>query len=684
MKCLRSPYPSLFLIFSLTLFLPAASADTEINITLEDNLVILLDYSGSTAPFREYIQSNAIYSVRSIGDYSNISVVFYGGFIKSSVAENRTGLEEFIRSVTGKSGDAARDNIYQGFDEAGRILNNSTGTKQIVLISDGNLDGRWNGKFNNDALIGLVKDLKKNNVTINLYQVSTTRLSPASKPASVREPYKDLGDKLNTEVVVLNPEENIRFLKLKLKTAAIPVSSLANSSQSVSPDIVIRSSAGDEYLNEFSNDGETGSVISVIQYDHKDFLSAISPYNSFSEVRFYSYCNQTCVIVPFDVEQRKFFDKKTLDDVFRSKNAIELVKSGRVTESAYTFTIGFDLCEYYGFDVLKEESVNLGGEIVPKAVPESAKGVKELKQAGVISKFNPATFVASVSCTRVLNEEGEVFSKIAEGRKYVINLRNGFAYNGIVNDFQDYNRGTIRKINEAKSSSLIKAHGLVQSVSKLFTPLIKLTHNCLNNRCQGDISMDKTNMEIFNEKLTLISDNYNQLSGKNYEKEASLALIRVDAKSKESNTYIGSAGTGFSELDSQIPFGVTEMISNFFYEPETNYTPARLKRNDADYFLKKAKENHAVYKFNSAIRNSEYSVVQAKEGMVLVNIEKSKQRHIKEWVGLLEIILLILPILIVMIRWKRSKNTGLWLIIVTFIQVYHLFYSVEWLFSLSL
>ncbi len=325
-----------------------------------------------------------------------------------------------------------------------------------------------------------------------------------------------------------------------------------------------------------------------------------------------------------------------------------MVKSGKVTESAYTFSIGFDLCEYYGFDVFKEESINLGGEVVSSALPEHANTIKKLKDVGVISKFNPTTFVASVSCTKVLNEEGKVFSKIAEGRTYIINLRNGFAYFDIVNDLQNHNEETIEKINEAKNRLLVKAHGFVQSIFKPLTLLIKIADNCWNNWCQGDVSMSKTNMELFDEKLALISNNYRLLSTQNYKHEAELALSRFSDKSKKSDNIINNAKSELNELDSQIPFSVIEMISNFLMEPEINYTMARLKQKNATYFLNTAEENYETYKFNSAIQNSNDSIGQSREGIKFVNIQKSKDRFFKYWVkmifGVIVLIVLILSI----------------------------------------
>jgi hypothetical protein len=590
------------ILFSILLLSSIAYAEIEINTTLEDNLVILLDYSGSTAQFREYIQSNALYSIRNIDNSSNVSVLFYGGFIKSSnlypmdFLENRTILEEFIRNIKGKEGDAARDNIYEGFNEARKILDKSTGTKQIVLISDGNLDGRFNGKLNDDALIELVKQLKKNNVTINLSQVSTTKLSSALKKTSVREPYKDLSDKLNTEVVVLNPDERIRFLKIKSHKTIVSVSSeVANSSQIDSPNSVDIPSEGDEYLNEFNNSGESSSVISVMYYGQKA-----------SSVNFYSYCNQTCIIVPFDIGDRKFYDdKQILEDIFRNKNAIELVKSGNITEAAYTFSSSNFICDYYDIDVFKEESINLGGKVAPLVKPESAKVIKPLKGVGMISKFNEFTFVASVYCLPSNNDD--ILNKIAGGKIYTDYLKIGYAYNGIVGDFRNHDGEIIENINDREKS---------------LWNLIYIFNN-----------------PMYDNQLPLIKNNYAhlvQLSTQNYDNEVESAIRRFNDKSEESRTFINNATNELNEINSQIPNTFVEKIVNFFEEPETNYTTASLKRDNAESFLKTATEDRGMYKFNSAIQNSNDSIAQSREGIKFVNLEKSKDRYFKNWVEILE------------------------------------------------
>ncbi len=622
------------LIIFLTLLLSiTASAEIELNTTLplEDNLVILLDYSGSTSGFREYIQSHAIHSIQNVENDSNVSIVVYGGFIKSTELyrmdnpDNRSILEDFVRNITGKYGDAAYNNGDKGFEEAGEILYNSTGTKQILWISSGVIsDGRNNAT---DRISKKIKELKDDNIKIQLYQVSTTHLNNPSK--HLYRTFEYLSDETNTKAVILNPEEDIAFYRNETREA----SSINDTRETItvkSPDSQV---IDDEYLNEFSNSVETKSVVAVMYYGQKD-----SSY--WYRVNFYSYCIQTCVTVPFDIGERKFYDdKETLEDIFVSKNAIELVKSGNVNEFAYTFSLGSDyVCGYSG-DKFKGESENLGGKVAPLIVQKSDQAVEILKGANIIKELDPFALIISglvfTPCYFGSNKENEVFDKITVGTGYMKLLQNNYAYEGIFEDFQNYNMDTLKYIYDTKRDSFVQIHAIIQYASVPFNTL----DNCLN---KNDCSIAKTNMQILDEKYNLINNNYAQLSklsNQNYENEAELAMNRFNQKTEESNAYMDNATYELNELNNQIPYQVPfipiseiiEKIINFFSEPETNYTLSRLQRENADSLLNNARENHTMFKFNTAIHNSKDSIAQSIEGIRLANIEaeKSKQRHLK-------------------------------------------------------
>ncbi|MCZ7357213.1 MAG: VWA domain-containing protein [Candidatus Methanoperedens sp.] len=598
------------IILSFTLLLSIiGTAEVEINATLEDNLVILLDYSGSTASLRPYIQSNAIYSIHNIEADSNVSVVVYGDGIKNSnvystnTQDNRTILERFVRNITGKEGDVARDNIYEGFDEARKILYNSTGTKQIVLISDGNLDGNTSGKIYNAQLIELIKDLKKYNVTINFYQVLDTNISQTLKPTWVREPYRDLGDKINTQVIVLNQSEKIRFFKPMVYPEESP---------EVSPESYRGQLETDEYLNEFNNSGETPSITFSMNYDQNEalFYDGERDLSSAPKINFYSYCdqNQTCIIIPFDIQQRKFFDSQTLEDVFRSKNAIELVNSGNITESAYIFSnsVSGILCGFFDSDTFNAESTNLLGKALPLIEPKTTKAIKVLKWGGLISEVDYPMLLVSGECK--ISSDDKLLIEIINGGRYTYSLKKGYAYNGITQDFQIYNKGIMDDIEYRKKAYF----GVLSLIYLLNVGVIDNAEPMVKNN---------------NVKLK-------QLLTQDYKEDAGSASNRINYKSEESQIFINNATSELNDLNSQIPNSFREVVLNFIEEPETDYSMAKLRQEKADDYLNKAKENQAAYKFNSANQNSNYSMVQSREGMVFANMENSKQRHPNEWAWL--------------------------------------------------
>jgi hypothetical protein len=590
---------TIYIIVYLASLLTASATEVEINATVEDNIVILLDYSASATNFRPYIQSNAVYSVQNIQADVNVSVVVYGSNVYSvDYQDNRTILEEFIYNISGKEGYASRDNITGGFDTARNILNNSTGSKQIIMFSEGNIDGKTKGKLNNEKLLNITKEIRKSNVTINLYQqLDTTKITPILKKAWIREPYKDLSDTINTEVVILNSDERIRFLKPKLPI--LP----SEPSRNITIEVV------DEYLNEFSNNGETSSIIFSMNYDPSEALSNERDLSHATKINFYSYCdqNQTCTIIPFDIQQRRFLEKQ-IADVFRSKNAIELVKSGNITESAYIFSnsISGVLCGFFDSDTLNEESINFLGEALPSIEPKTKTPIKVLRLGRFISKVDYPMLIASGVCE--ISNDDELLVEIINGGRFTYNLKNIYAYNGITRDFQIYNKGLMNDIEYRKTAYL----GILQIPYMLNIGIIYNAEPLVKNN---------------NVKLT-------QLLYQDYKEDAESAVIRMNYKSKESQIFIDNATSELNKLNSQIPFELTEKFLNFIEEPETNYSIARLRQTNADDYLNKANENQTASKFNSAIQNSNNSLVQSREGMVIANVENSKQRHFKLWVWL--------------------------------------------------
>ncbi|MFZ3384130.1 MAG: vWA domain-containing protein [Candidatus Methanoperedens sp.] len=179
------------------------------------NLVILIDSSGSTSLSSSIgtqsrislIDANAISIIRSIGKDSRVGVVAFSGLtgqtnILSMGAEiNKVELENFIREIGPKGGDNPTD-LYKGLKAAEDLLNSVSGTKEIIVISD--------GFIHPDGLTQTEKtvlDLNNKDIKIQFIQILF--------PEEARMPndnYDKLARAAGTEVVLLYPDERASTL----------------------------------------------------------------------------------------------------------------------------------------------------------------------------------------------------------------------------------------------------------------------------------------------------------------------------------------------------------------------------------------------------------------------------------------------------------------------------------------
>jgi hypothetical protein len=170
------------------------------------NLVILIDSSGSTGigspqPI-SLIDANAISIIRSIGRDSRVGIVAFSGLTKEtgilpvSSDANKAELENFITEIGPKGGDNPTD-LDKGLRAAEELLNTVTGTKEIIIISDGLIhpDGLAQTK-------NTVNDLKNKDIKIQFIQVL--------QPEMARMPndnYDALAKTGGTDVILLFPDE---------------------------------------------------------------------------------------------------------------------------------------------------------------------------------------------------------------------------------------------------------------------------------------------------------------------------------------------------------------------------------------------------------------------------------------------------------------------------------------------
>ncbi|MCX9083330.1 MAG: VWA domain-containing protein [Candidatus Methanoperedens sp.] len=170
------------------------------------NLVILIDSSGSTgigspSPI-SLIDANAISIIRSIGRDSRIGVVAFSGLTREtsilpvSSDANKAELENFILEIGPKGGDNPTD-LDKGLLAAEELLNTVTGTKEIIIISDGLIHPDGFSQTKNT-----VNDLRNKDIKIQFIQILLPDMSRMPN-----DKYDMLAKLAGNDVILLFPDE---------------------------------------------------------------------------------------------------------------------------------------------------------------------------------------------------------------------------------------------------------------------------------------------------------------------------------------------------------------------------------------------------------------------------------------------------------------------------------------------
>jgi len=181
------------------------------------NLVIVMDASGSTSgedpttklSFIGLIDANALNIVYNVARDSAVGIVAFGGVtVKTDMLSmgsdaNRTELDKFIREIGPKGGDNPTD-LENGLRGAEKMLNSVTGTKEIIVFSDGMMPPEGVETIKKTAI-----DLKNNNIRMQFVQIRLAYETEKTPNRLYNEIAIAAGE---PAAVVLNPDERASTL----------------------------------------------------------------------------------------------------------------------------------------------------------------------------------------------------------------------------------------------------------------------------------------------------------------------------------------------------------------------------------------------------------------------------------------------------------------------------------------
>ncbi len=180
------------------------------------NLIVLIDTSGSTAlgdattglTFIGLIDANAINIIQNVAADTRVGVVAFSGItaqtdiLPMGSEANRQTLISFVKEIGPKGGENPTD-LDKGLRAAEKLLDSVSGSKEIIVISDGQIHPDGFDQEKNTAI-----DLKNKGIKMQFVQVLTSA-------ETLKEPYKlygDLATAADGQAIVLNPDERATTL----------------------------------------------------------------------------------------------------------------------------------------------------------------------------------------------------------------------------------------------------------------------------------------------------------------------------------------------------------------------------------------------------------------------------------------------------------------------------------------
>lgn len=383
-------------------------------------------------------------------------------------------------------------------------------------------------------------------------------------------------------------------------------------------------SISEEYLSEFSNAGEACDITDYFYYYDSNY--------KFTLPVFYSCCKEEdCITIPFDIQNIKEYGELNLVELFNLYYVREMLSTGELSTDIYSIGESFDICDYFGFDVAKEQSINLAAEAtnqVKNQLPTKTKRTINLitktgKSLGKISKFNPGIFVASVTCTGLLKEQREAFEQVALCNGYLTNIGEGNTQYGITNYLENCNTEASKKLKVVLDSLLSQIKEPIDVIGNVVSGLINWAQDPLSGK---DIDIKKTKYQVAKEAYSKISKQDPYLRNPSSPILSEKVLIRLKEKKELANAEYYNYYSKLKNLKDDYPNPLKVFFTNIFYKPNFNLSEAKFQINYIESSLVNTKFLIEKSKYNSAVEFLEGSDIKINKINEIISREKGTKR----------------------------------------------------------
>jgi hypothetical protein len=367
-----------------------------------------------------------------------------------------------------------------------------------------------------------------------------------------------------------------------------------------------------EYLEEFSNNGETCDAIDIFEYNQYDpqWWSA----NHFSQTIpvFYYCCKEDyCTTIIVDLKNKQLMK----DDYYLELIDLNYIKYsmnvGNLTKTSFV-SKGLDSCHYHGQDKLNQESLNLVADTAETiALTQKTKQAKQIVDAvrtaralEIVSPVSLADLGISVACHYNDKKIKVAIEKIAECNLYLSHIQNNYAQTGYVYILDTCLDEARENFKEYRETDVAKIKNVADKTINIFAAIFNFFKDLFENptNLNADFKVEKTEYEIAGEIYDEIKDKklylHNPHKNAIFEKYAK----RIIQKRNDYNKTKINTSLAYAIAYKNKPNMIKLFFSDIFNEPNYNLSEANQLYTNAKVTYKSCETMYAQVKYNSAIK----------------------------------------------------------------------------------
>lgn len=426
--------------------------------------------------------------------------------------------------------------------------------------------------------------------------------------------------------------------------------------------------AGD-YLNEFNNPGETCEIYNYFYYyvSQPKFLD--TERHVLTIPIFYKCCkDDKCTLVIFDIQNQGFPNDEYLSELFDLNYINKQLESGELSEDIYTIETSFNICDYFGVDTLRQESVNLGAEGAQSVAPHLDKKEKEYitislkrgKLLGLIKNLNPSALISSAVCYVNEKDLKKVLEQLAECRSYLANINKNIAVEEYTANLKTCNSDATEKLKKYVDSDLSKIKNVINKAGNVVTGLISFFSEFVEDPISKDLELEikETEYEYAKQAYNKISNQNPKLIDEEKNELINTHNDRIAAKYSETSNKLDSVQESLIRISQLRPNWLNFFIINVFKEPNYNLSKYDLLISGSKESLTNRYNLLKQFKFNSAFNGINEIEENNNEAFEIIEREINIVRHIdKRWKIFFFSVMAFIIVMVLIVYFILRKNS---------------------------